>query len=89
MRLTALARLAGCLGLGLLLVSCSSQAPKPTSKGVAGPGGYLRPHRDGAPAELWRVHSREGGAGTAMLGRVGVIASVTEPFCADCALTGD
>ncbi|SEO70324.1 rare lipoprotein A [Pseudomonas sp. Snoq117.2] len=49
MRLTALARLAGCLGLGLLLVSCSSQAPKPTSKGVAGPGGYLRPHRDGAP----------------------------------------
>ncbi|WP_421746684.1 GTP 3',8-cyclase MoaA [Clavibacter michiganensis] len=43
--------------------------------------------RDGSPAELWRVHSREGGAGTAMLGRVGVIASVTEPFCADCRRT--
>jgi len=40
--------------------------------------------RDGAPAELFRVHARHGGD---LLGRVGVIASVTEPFCADCRRT--
>jgi GTP 3',8-cyclase len=38
--------------------------------------------RDGAPAELYRVHD-----GDRMLGRVGVIASVTEAFCADCRRT--
>lgn len=54
----------------------------------------LTPHpgrRDGAPAELWDV--RAGAAGVASgaedapLGTVGVIASVTEPFCADCKRT--
>jgi cyclic pyranopterin phosphate synthase len=38
--------------------------------------------RDGAPAELFDVY-----AGGALLGRVGVIASVTESFCADCRRT--
>lgn len=44
--------------------------------------------RDGAPAELWRVYPRgvDGTAGT-LLGRVGIIASVTEAFCADCRRT--
>nr|WP_235928916.1 GTP 3',8-cyclase MoaA [Marisediminicola senii] len=37
--------------------------------------------RDGAPAELFRVLSRENGTD---LGTVGIIASVTEAFCADC-----
>jgi cyclic pyranopterin phosphate synthase len=37
--------------------------------------------RGSAPAETWRVKERRGGAA---LGRVGVIASVTRPFCADC-----
>lgn len=40
--------------------------------------------RDGAPAELWQV--RRPGSGT-LLGRVGIIASVTEPFCGDCRRT--
>lgn len=40
--------------------------------------------RDGAPAELWQVFDR---TGSALLGRVGIIASVTEPFCADCRRT--
>lgn len=41
--------------------------------------------RDGAPAERYRVASkREPGV---VLGTVGIIASVTEPFCADCRRT--
>ncbi|WP_394552378.1 GTP 3',8-cyclase MoaA [Agromyces sp. MMS24-JH15] len=43
--------------------------------------------RDGAPAERWEV--RRAGE---PVGRIGIIASVTEPFCADCRrtrLTGD
>ncbi|MDR8019460.1 GTP 3',8-cyclase MoaA [Nesterenkonia aerolata] len=40
--------------------------------------------RDGAPAQRWIV--REAGTG-ALLGRVGIIASVTEPFCTDCTRT--
>ncbi|WAL39718.1 GTP 3',8-cyclase MoaA [Brevibacterium sp. BRM-1] len=40
--------------------------------------------RGGAPAELFRVTARGGGP---VLGRVGVIASVTEPFCAACTRT--
>ena len=61
----------------------------------------LTPHpgpREGAPAELWDVHPRTptpdetraagaGGSGGAPLGTVGVIASVTEPFCGDCKRT--
>lgn len=38
--------------------------------------------RDGAPAERWLV--RRGGV---LLGTVGIIASVTEPFCGDCTRT--
>jgi cyclic pyranopterin phosphate synthase len=40
--------------------------------------------RDGAPAELFQVYGREGGPS---LGTVGIIASVTESFCADCRRT--
>jgi cyclic pyranopterin phosphate synthase len=40
--------------------------------------------RDGAPAERFGVSRRGSGA---RLGRVGIIASVTEPFCADCRRT--
>ena len=40
--------------------------------------------RDGAPAELFEVADRETGRHR---GRVGVIASVTRPFCADCRRT--
>lgn len=55
----------------------------------------LAPHpgpREGAPAELWDVHpltatAAAGGAGRVPLGTVGVIASVTEPFCGDCKRT--
>ena len=55
----------------------------------------LAPHpgrRDGAPAELWDVHPATTAGGTsaavaAPLGTVGVIASGTEPFCADCKRT--
>jgi GTP 3',8-cyclase len=43
-----------------------------------------RAPRDGAPAELFRVLSRTTGE---QLGRVGIIASVTESFCADCRRT--
>ncbi|MFF0905725.1 UNVERIFIED_CONTAM: GTP 3',8-cyclase MoaA [Kocuria sp. CPCC 205316] len=58
--------------------------------------------RDGAPAELWDVHPlpttpdtpgfpetpvAAPGAEDPPLGTVGVIASVTEPFCADCKRT--
>lgn len=47
----------------------------------------LRPDstpRDGAPAELWQV--RRPGSDR-LLGYVGIIASVTEPFCGDCRRT--
>ncbi len=40
--------------------------------------------REGAPAELYRVRSRVDGS---ELGRVGIIASVTESFCSDCRRT--
>ena len=40
--------------------------------------------RDGAPAELFRVLSHSTGD---VLGMVGIIASVTESFCADCRRT--
>lgn len=50
--------------------------------------------RDGAPAERFEVRRRVaasgGGAGedpAPLLGTVGIIASVTEPFCADCRRT--
>ena len=49
----------------------------------------LAPHpgaRDGAPAELWDVRPAAGGE-DAPLGTVGIIASVTEPFCGDCKRT--
>ncbi len=39
--------------------------------------------RDGAPAERYRVHTRDG----ALLGTVGIIASITESFCGDCTRT--
>ena len=41
--------------------------------------------RDGAPAELWRITSRT--TPPRDLGTVGVIASVTEPFCSACTRT--
>lgn len=41
--------------------------------------------RNHAPAQRWRVFARDS-AGP-MLGRVGIIASVTEPFCSECART--
>ncbi|MGC5167895.1 GTP 3',8-cyclase MoaA [Luteimicrobium sp. DT211] len=48
--------------------------------------------RDGAPAERFAVLTRGPGGGsgqaaTPRLGTVGIIASVTEPFCADCRRT--
>ncbi|MDN3937280.1 GTP 3',8-cyclase MoaA [Arthrobacter sp. YD4] len=46
--------------------------------------------RDGAPAERFEVRARVPGTDTAegpVLGTVGIIASVTEPFCADCRRT--
>ncbi|GGI93818.1 cyclic pyranopterin monophosphate synthase [Pseudarthrobacter scleromae] len=46
--------------------------------------------RDGAPAERFEVRRRtagsDGGSGP-VLGTVGIIASVTEPFCSDCRRT--
>jgi GTP 3',8-cyclase len=39
--------------------------------------------RDGAPAERYEVRSLQG----ALLGTVGIIASITESFCADCTRT--
>ena len=47
----------------------------------------LTPHpgaRDGAPAQLWEVRPAGGGD---VLGTVGIIASVTEPFCGECKRT--
>ncbi|MCE1178103.1 MAG: GTP 3',8-cyclase MoaA [Micrococcales bacterium] len=47
----------------------------------------LVPHhapRDGAPAERWTVRDQASGAD---LGTVGIIASVSEPFCGDCRRT--
>jgi cyclic pyranopterin phosphate synthase len=41
--------------------------------------------RAGAPAERWEVRRRS--APAVVAGTVGVIASVTEPFCADCSRT--
>ena len=46
--------------------------------------------RDGAPAERFEVRRRtagSGGSGGPVLGTVGIIASVTEPFCSDCRRT--
>ncbi|MGG5172164.1 GTP 3',8-cyclase MoaA [Pseudarthrobacter sp. J1738] len=46
--------------------------------------------RDGAPAERYEVRHRRGASDTTggdLLGTVGIIASVTEPFCADCRRT--
>ena len=46
--------------------------------------------RDGAPAERFEVRRRDAGSGDAsgpVLGTVGIIASVTEPFCSDCRRT--
>ncbi|MDO9397500.1 MAG: GTP 3',8-cyclase MoaA [Herbiconiux sp.] len=43
--------------------------------------------RDGAPAELFQVRERSEGPDGRMLGLVGIIASVSEPFCADCRRT--
>ncbi len=61
---------------------------------------HLTPHpadRDGAPAELWDVRERSSDAddpgepapleSRPVLGTVGIIASVTEPFCGDCKRT--
>lgn len=42
-------------------------------------------NRDGAPAERWEV--RRPDATEAVVGVVGIIASVTEPFCSDCRRT--
>ncbi len=42
--------------------------------------------REGAPAERWYVHPH-GQTDAASLGTVGIIASVTEPFCGDCRRT--
>jgi cyclic pyranopterin phosphate synthase len=41
--------------------------------------------RDGAPAERWEVRAKADPG--VVLGTVGIIASVTEPFCADCRRT--
>jgi cyclic pyranopterin phosphate synthase len=38
--------------------------------------------RGAAPAETWRVRWDDGGV--VRTGRVGIVASVTRPFCADC-----
>ncbi|MCF3141290.1 GTP 3',8-cyclase MoaA [Paenarthrobacter sp. AR 02] len=46
--------------------------------------------RDGAPAERFEVRRRDTASGLAtgpVLGTVGIIASVTEPFCSDCRRT--
>lgn len=57
------------------------------TRGILGAEYVLTPDdapRDGAPAERFRVASRCTGA---HLGTVGIIASVTESFCADCTRT--
>ena len=49
-----------------------------------------RRSRDGAPAERFEVRRRNADTGKAsggVLGTVGIIASVSEPFCADCRRT--
>jgi cyclic pyranopterin phosphate synthase len=49
-----------------------------------------RRSRDGAPAERFEVRRRNADTGRAsggVLGTVGIIASVSEPFCADCRRT--
>ena len=43
--------------------------------------------RDGAPAERFEVRRRTAGSHGPVLGTVGIIASVTEPFCSDCRRT--
>ena len=43
--------------------------------------------RDGAPAERYVVRARSGGATGPVIGSVGIIASMTESFCADCTRT--
>ena len=43
--------------------------------------------RAGAPAELWDVRAPDADPSSAPLGTVGIIASVTEPFCGDCRRT--
>lgn len=43
--------------------------------------------RDGAPAELYQVREKAAPADSPSLGMVGIIASVTEPFCEDCRRT--
>lgn len=46
--------------------------------------------RDGAPAERFEVRRRKAGSADSagpVLGTVGIIASVTEPFCSDCRRT--
>ncbi|SDZ34807.1 cyclic pyranopterin monophosphate synthase subunit MoaA [Herbiconiux ginsengi] len=43
--------------------------------------------RDGAPAELFQVREQADGPDGSVLGLVGIIASVSEPFCADCRRT--
>jgi cyclic pyranopterin phosphate synthase len=43
--------------------------------------------RDGAPAELFEVREKADGPEGAVLGLVGIIASVSEPFCSDCRRT--
>ncbi|WP_253259285.1 GTP 3',8-cyclase MoaA [Subtercola boreus] len=43
--------------------------------------------RDGAPAELYVVKHRGASVEDPVLGKVGIIASVTEAFCADCRRT--
>ncbi|NKX56857.1 GTP 3',8-cyclase MoaA [Arthrobacter mobilis] len=46
-------------------------------------------NRDGAPAERWEVRRRQAGGVPehTVAGTVGIIASVTEPFCGDCRRT--
>lgn len=49
-----------------------------------------RRSRNGAPAERFEVRRRSAATGKAsggVLGTVGIIASVSEPFCADCRRT--
>ncbi|PVE62148.1 GTP 3',8-cyclase MoaA [Microbacterium testaceum] len=43
--------------------------------------------RLGSPAERWEVRRHGSAPGTPALGRVGLISSVTEPFCAACTRT--
>ncbi|MEV7637963.1 GTP 3',8-cyclase MoaA [Pseudarthrobacter enclensis] len=67
-------------------------------RGILSTNFFLSPdprERDGAPAERFEVRRRVAGLGASsdpsahgpVLGTVGIIASVTEPFCADCRRT--